>query len=113
MGNAHKKSEILREPRRWSLFKALTMASALSSVIAVTIGLLGGRYLVEGYIRDIVRAQQSTIESFFKDSISQQILVGDGPEVLRKCHLLLKENYVRAVYVKDLAGEAACDLNED
>ncbi len=103
---------ILRLPLQWTLFRALAFASAFCSVIVGLIGIFGGRPLLSSYVRDVVRGHQSTIESFFKDSISQQILVGDGPEVLRKCYMLLKEDYVRAVFIKDLSGDVVCNLKK-
>ena len=98
--------------RRLSLLEAIAVASLLSSIIVAVLSFYGTRSFLTEYVRSIVRGNQATIESFFTESISQQILVGDGPEVLRKCHTLLREDFVRAVYIKDLSGETICNLKK-
>jgi signal transduction histidine kinase len=95
-----------------TLFRALSGSLAFSSMIVFVAGFFGLQPFLAKYVRSLVHGHQSTIESFFRDSISQQILLGDGPEVLRKCHMLLQEDYVRAVFIKDLNGEVICDLKK-
>lgn len=97
---------------KFSLIGALAAISVVSSGLVFMLGFFGVKPLLTEYVRGVVRGQQTTIESFFTENVSQQILTGDGAEVLRKCHLLLRENYVSAVSIRDLSGKMVCDLQK-
>ncbi len=101
-----------RPGQRFSLLGAITAASIVSSILVFALGIFGARPFLVDYVRGVVRGHQAAIEDFFTDSISQQILVSDGPDVLRKCHMLLRKDYVRAVSIKDLGGEYICQLKK-
>ncbi len=105
-------SENQKPGYRISLLGAIVASSIAGSLLVFALGLFVARPFLVDHVRGLVRGHQAAIEDFFSDSISQQLLVGDGPDVLRKCHSLLRKDYVRAVYIKDLGGEVICDLKK-
>ncbi len=91
---------------------AIALASALSSIVVFIVFVLVGKPILAKYIRMQVSSHHTTIENYARETIIQQIMMGDGPEILRKCHTLLQYDELLSVAVKDLSGETVCDISK-
>lgn len=95
-----------------SMSSAIALASALSSILVFIVFILVGKPALAKYIRLQFSSHHTTIENYAREAIVQQIMMGDGPEILRKCHMLLQYEELLSVAVKDLSGETVCDIKK-